>query len=97
MQTNRIWQLSADEVGNINNVDFNLISNYSIEELTIQNRRLNESNERLENRLQLIIQTINELDNLYNSIKNDGFIKRYTTLKDAVKRIVTNNDLYDNP
>ncbi|CAH8606520.1 unnamed protein product [Schistosoma curassoni] len=74
-----------------------MCDNYSIEELTIQNRRLNESNERLENRLQLIIQTINELDNLYNSIKNDGFIKRYTTLKDAVKRIVTNNDLYDNP
>ncbi|CAH8640035.1 unnamed protein product [Schistosoma rodhaini] len=74
-----------------------MCDNYSIEELTIQNRRLNESNDRLENRLQLIIHKINELDNLYNSIRNDGFFKRYTILKDAVKRIVTNHDLYENP
>ncbi|CAH8540322.1 unnamed protein product [Schistosoma turkestanicum] len=74
-----------------------ICDNYSIEELTRENRRLNELNERLENRLQLITQTINELDHLYHSVKNDGFFKRYTTLKDAVKRIVTNEDFYENP
>ncbi|KAK4468759.1 hypothetical protein MN116_007933 [Schistosoma mekongi] len=74
-----------------------ICDNYTIDELTIQNRRLRDLNDRLENRIQLIIQTINELDCLYNSIKNDGFFKRYTNLKIAVKRIITNNDLYENP
>ncbi|CAH8585839.1 unnamed protein product [Heterobilharzia americana] len=74
-----------------------ICENYTIEELNIQNRRLRELNERLENRLQLTIQTINELDCLYHSSKNEGFLKRYTLLKDSVKRIITDEDLYENP
>ncbi|CAH8863837.1 unnamed protein product [Trichobilharzia szidati] len=74
-----------------------ICENYTVEELTIQNRRLRESNERLENRLQLIVQTVNELDLLYHSSKSEGFLKRYTSLKDAVKRITTDEELYENP
>ncbi|VDQ16990.1 unnamed protein product [Trichobilharzia regenti] len=45
----------------------------------------------------MIVQTVNELDLLYHSSKSEGFLKRYTSLKDAVKRITTDEELYENP
>lgn len=77
--------------------DFSFIAAYTVEELQTENRRLRDSNERLETRIQLIAQTINELDILYRSSKSDSMLKRYTVLRDAVKEVITNPELTDAP
>ncbi|KAG5449891.1 hypothetical protein CSKR_103673 [Clonorchis sinensis] len=74
-----------------------MCENYTVEELGPENRRLRENNDRLETRIQLIVQTINELDVLYRSSKSDSFVKRYGALREAIKEIVTNKELIEAP
>ncbi|KAF5406195.1 hypothetical protein PHET_00305 [Paragonimus heterotremus] len=74
-----------------------LCDSFTVEELGLENRRLRDQNERLETRIHLIVQTINELDVQYRSSKRDSFLKRYSSLRDSIKQIITNSDLTDNP
>ncbi|CAH8517138.1 unnamed protein product [Dicrocoelium dendriticum] len=74
-----------------------LCDNYEKDELEVENRRLREINERYDNRIQNIVETINELDVIYHTNKNESIFKRYVTLRNAIKDIAKNPDLVEAP
>nr|CDS30595.1 conserved hypothetical protein [Hymenolepis microstoma]CUU99404.1 hypothetical transcript [Hymenolepis microstoma] len=72
---------------------FNMCDSYTTEELARETDKLRERNGDLQNRIDLLIDNINELSDAYDECKRSAPLLRYHHLKMAIKSFLANNSV----